>query len=45
MIEFMNKEHSEEEIFSAARAVSKETPFLEAYELILKLNVDPTKGD
>ena len=45
MIEFMNKEHSEEEIFSAVRAVSKETPFLEAYELILKLNVDPTKGD
>ena len=45
MMEFMNKEHKVNEIFEAVRAVSEERKFLEAYELILKLNVDPTKGD
>ena len=46
MIEFMNKEYKVDEVFEAVRAVSEERKScLEAYELILKLNVDPTRGD
>jgi large subunit ribosomal protein L1 len=34
-----------EEIFATAKEVSKERNFAESFEVIVKLNVDPTQGD
>ena len=33
------------EVFKVAREISKERKFKESFEVILKLNVDPTQGD
>ncbi len=39
------KEYEAAEIFQAARTISKERKFKESFEVIVKLNVDPTQGD
>ena len=39
------KEYDAAEIFSVAREISKERKFKESFEVIVKLNVDPTQGD
>jgi ribosomal protein L1 len=45
--EIMNsaKEYQPEEIFKKIKEYSKERKFVETIEAIVKLNVDPTKGD
>ena len=40
-----NQEFASNEIFSKIDEISKERKFKESIEVILKLNVDPTKGD
>lgn len=45
---FINTKHQEfeaAEIFEKVRELSKERKFEESFELIVKLNVDPTQGD
>ena len=39
------KEYEAAEIFQAVRSISKERKFKESFEVIVKLNVDPTQGD
>jgi len=39
------KTYEAAEIFKAAREISKERKFTETFEVIVKLNVDPTQGD
>ena len=43
----LNMEHAygADEIFEAAKGISKERKFTESFEVIVKLNVDPTQGD
>jgi ribosomal protein L1 len=39
------KEFSPEEVFKKVKEFSKDRKFVESVEAIVKLNVDPTKGD
>lgn len=39
------KEYQPEEVFSKIKEYSKDRKFVESVEAIVKLNVDPTKGD
>ena len=39
------KEYSPDEVFNKIKEFSKERKFVESVEAIVKLNVDPTKGD
>ena len=39
------KEYAAAEIFSASKEISKDRKFKESFEVIVKLNVDPTQGD
>lgn len=41
----MEREYEATEIFEAAKDISKERKFKESFEVIVKLNVDPTQGD
>ena len=45
MMDRLDKEYKVNEVFKAAREASKERKFLESFEVIIKLNVDPTQGD
>ena len=45
MMNQASKTHSVSEVFEAARNAGKERNFLESYEVILKLNVDPKYFD
>lgn len=40
-----DKKFDAAEIFDRAKEMSKERKFEESFEVILKLNVDPTQGD
>jgi large subunit ribosomal protein L1 len=40
-----NKEYSQEEVFEKIKRASKWRKFPESIDAIVKLNVDPTKGD
>lgn len=40
-----NKEFDAADIFKRAKEISKERKFEESFEVIVKLNVDPTQGD
>ena len=40
-----SKEWQQEEIFTKIKEYSKDRKFIESIEAIVKLNVDPTKGD
>ena len=40
-----SKEWQQEEIFTKIKEYSKDRKFIESVEAIVKLNVDPTKGD
>jgi ribosomal protein L1 len=40
-----SKEWQPEEIFAKIKEYSKDRKFVESVEAIVKLNVDPTKGD
>ena len=44
-IEQLKKEHPVSEVFKIARTASKERKFLESFEVIMKLNVDPKYHD
>lgn len=39
------KEYQPEEVFNKIKEFSKDRKFIESVEAIVKLNVDPTKGD
>ena len=45
MMEQLNKEHAVSEVFKIARSASKERKFLESFEVIIRLNVDPKYFD
>ena len=45
LINTKHQEFEAAEIFSKVRDVSRERKFEESFELIVKLNVDPTQGD
>lgn len=40
-----SKEYQPEEVFNKIKEFSKDRKFIESVEAIVKLNVDPTKGD
>jgi ribosomal protein L1 len=40
-----SKEYQPEQVFNMIKEYSKERKFTESIEAIVKLNVDPTKGD
>jgi ribosomal protein L1 len=40
----MNKDFAIQDVFNTAKEASKERKFREAVEVVLRLNVDPTKG-
>ena len=40
-----SKEWQPEEIFTKIKEYSKDRKFIESVEAIVKLNIDPTKGD
>ena len=40
----LNKDFTLQDVFSSAKEASKERKFREAIEVVLRLNVDPTKG-
>ena len=44
-MEELKKEHPVSEVFKVARTASKERKFLESFEVIMKLNVDPKYHD
>ena len=45
MLNIVNNEFSMTEALEKAKQVSKARKFNESFEVIVKLNVDPTKGD
>ena len=45
MLDQINKEYPVNEVFTAARNSGKERKFMESYEVILQLNVDPKYFD
>jgi len=40
----LNKDFTLKDVFTTAKEASKERKFREAVEIVLRLNVDPTKG-
>jgi ribosomal protein L1 len=44
-LEIFNSEYDSLSIFKKAKEISKERKCKESFEVIIKLNVDPTKGD
>lgn len=41
----LEREYAAAEIFEAVKGISKERKCVESFEVIVKLNVDPTQGD
>ena len=45
LLDMVNKDFKMEEIFAKCKELSKVRKFDESFEVIVKLNVDPTQGD